>query len=58
MDELNRRDFAGMLAALLGAAAMTTQAEGQTAGAAPRADEGVVVGSLQAAAGQGDGGRA
>jgi quercetin dioxygenase-like cupin family protein len=40
MDDLNRRDFAGMLAAVLGAAALTTQAEGQAApktGAAPRA---------------------
>ena len=31
MDELNRRDFAGMLAALLGAVAAGTNAEGQTA---------------------------
>jgi quercetin dioxygenase-like cupin family protein len=42
MDEVNRRDFAGMLAALLGTAALTTvQAEGQAAtpaagAAAPR----------------------
>jgi quercetin dioxygenase-like cupin family protein len=44
MEDVNRRDFAGMLAALLGAAALTTQAEsqtgaaagGQAAGAAPR----------------------
>jgi mannose-6-phosphate isomerase-like protein (cupin superfamily) len=39
MDELNRRDFAGMLAALLGAVAAGTSAEGQTAasaGAAPQ----------------------
>lgn len=34
MDEVNRRDFAGMLAAVLGAVAMTTQAEGQMAAAA------------------------
>ena len=40
MDDLNRRDFAGMLAALLGAVAAGTSAEGQTgasAGAAPQA---------------------
>ena len=29
MEELNRRDFAGMLAALLGTAALATQAEGR-----------------------------
>jgi quercetin dioxygenase-like cupin family protein len=34
MDEVNRRDFAGMLAGLLGTVAMTTQAEGQAAPAA------------------------
>jgi quercetin dioxygenase-like cupin family protein len=46
MEDLNRRDFAGMLAALLGTVALATQAEGQAAnpaagaqtaaGAAPR----------------------
>jgi mannose-6-phosphate isomerase-like protein (cupin superfamily) len=34
MDELNRRDFAGLLAAALGAAAMAAKAEGQMAGPA------------------------
>jgi quercetin dioxygenase-like cupin family protein len=35
MDDLNRRDFAGMLAAVLGAALASTKAEGQAGSAAP-----------------------
>jgi quercetin dioxygenase-like cupin family protein len=48
MDELNRRDFAGLLAAALGAAAMAAKAEGQGA-AAPAA--GQAAGQAQSAAG-------
>ena len=64
MDELNRRDFAGMLAELLGAAAMATQAEGQaapaagaatgaTAGAGPRPMKELTSGVFKPQAGKG-----
>ena len=51
MDELNRRDFAGMLAAVLGAAAMAAKAEGQTTAArAPAAGQGTQAGAAAGAA--------
>jgi quercetin dioxygenase-like cupin family protein len=58
MDELNRRDFAGLLAAALGAAAMTAKAEGQAAGqaaasAAPRPLKDLASGVFKPQAGRG-----